>query len=310
MIAAGVILSAVGLALGGFKSVRFGSQGFYVSDDARGAWSAPETVSRRLDDFDTIDIDVAAYAITLREGDAYDIKLKNGPERETPYIHAEGGVLTVRENGDALRKRQKGLFASWLSILPFRVIYNDWDDAVIEITYPDGARFADVSIEAAAGDVDVLGLDAASLSVVCAAGNLEIEDSETDKLRVSLNAGKCKIENTRAGEADVEMDAGSLTAQDFDCGALRGSLRMGEVDMEGSLRGDVDISADMGNVSIRTDLPKSKYRVDLDVSLGSVTVDDRTVSGGNVGIGADRDASAPYSLRVRAAMGNVKIDFD
>ncbi|MDR2296576.1 MAG: DUF4097 domain-containing protein, partial [Clostridiales Family XIII bacterium] len=293
MIAAGVILSAVGLALGGFRSVHFGSQGFYVSDDARGAWSAPETVSRRLDDFDTIDIDVTAYAITLREGDAYGIKLKSGPERETPYIHAEDGVLTVRENGDALRQRQKGFFASRLPILPFQVIHNDWDGAVIEITYPDGARLADISVEAAAGDVNVLDLAAASLSVVCAAGNLEIENSEIDKLRVSLNAGKCEIKDTRAGDAEVEMDAGSLKAKDFDCGALRGSLRMGEVDVEGSLRGDVDISADMGDVSVRTDLPKSKYRLDLDVLLGNVTVDGRDFSGGNAGIDKGGDASAP-----------------
>ena len=306
MIAAGVILSVVGLALGGFKSVYFGSQGFYVAD-APGMWGAQEVVSQRLDKFAGINIDVKAYTVTLQKGDAYGIEVKNRSMREMPYIHVADGVLTVREKEDV--SRREGFFASWLSFLPLRVVHNDWEDALIEITYPSDARFDAVNIEAAAGNVDVVGLDAESLSVACAAGDLEIEHSKPGKLRVNLIAGRCEIENTRADDTTVELGAGSLSAENFECGGLRGDVRLGQVNVEGSLRGDVDISAGVGDVFIRTDLPKSEYRVDLDVALGNATVDGHTVSGGNAGIGGG-DASAPYSIHVEASMGEAEIDFD
>jgi hypothetical protein len=309
MIAAGVILAAVGLALGGFNSVRLGSQGFYV-DSEPGLWGAKESLSKRFDQFENIDIDVAAYTVRLRKGDAYGMELKSRRARETPYIHAADGILTVRESKEDMRRR-KGFLEGLLSVWPFGVVHSDWDDALIEITYPSGARFDAISIEAAAGNVDIVGLDADSLSVVCAAGNLEIENAKLGDLRVNLDLGECEIEDTRADGASVEMNAGSFSTKDFDCGPLRGDFHMGAADVEGTLRGDVDISADVGSVSVRTDLPKSEYRLDLDVSLGSVTVDGRTVSGRNlVDIAADADASASYDFRVRAAMGSVEIDFD
>ena len=76
MIAAGVILAAVGLALGGLNSVHFGAQGFYV-DSEPGFWGANESLSKRFDQFENIDIDVAAYTVRLRKGDAYGMELKS-----------------------------------------------------------------------------------------------------------------------------------------------------------------------------------------------------------------------------------------
>jgi hypothetical protein len=306
MIAAGMILSVVGLALGGFKSIRFGTQGFYVDGEA-GFWDAKGTVSRSLDRFESINIDVDAYTVTLRKGDAYGITLISGKGRETPYIHEADGILTVRESGES--KRQGGFFESWLSLLPLSIVHSDWADALIEITYPSGARFDEVNLEASAGSVDIVGLDAASLSVACAAGDLEIENAKLGDLSINLNAGMCEIEDTRADSAILKLDAGSFSAQDFECGPLRGDFRLGRVDVEGSLRGNVDISADVGDVSVRTDLPKSEYRLDLGMSLGNVTVDGHTVYEGDRGFSAG-DASAPYGLRVKAAMGNVRINFD
>jgi hypothetical protein len=307
MIAAGVILCAVGLAFGGLRSVHFGPRGFYIDGSTDG--SGDGDISRRVDDFDDVDIDVGAYAIVLREADAYGIEVRSLYTRETPEVRVEDGVLTVYGDRDASRRGWRGVF----DILPFAISgegFDDLDEApTIVISYPRGARFGDVNVKSAAAGVDIEDIRARVLSVDCTAGRLDIEDAEADALRVSLNAGACEIENARVGEAVFDLDAGSLSARDFDCGNLDGSFHLGGVDVRGSLRGDVNITADMGDVSIETDLPKKDYRVELDVGLGSATVDGREASG--VLAGAQYgDSDSAYTIRVKANMGSVEIDFD
>jgi hypothetical protein len=306
MIAAGVILSAVGFALGGFRSVHLGSRGFYVEERADGR-NASGGSPQKTTDFTGVHVDVRAYTVLLREGDAYGTAVQIGRARSAPEIRVEDGVLTVRESGKA-RGFWPVVLGGWLSSLRFGIANSDLDDAVIEITVPSDARMGDIRIEADAGSVEIDGLDTASLSVNCSAGNLKIEKSAMDELHVDLRAGNLEIEDARAGGAEVKLDAGSFVARDFDCGDLRGEFKMGEADVEGSLRGDVDITTDMGSVTLQTDLPKSEYLVDLRVSLGSATVDGRDVSG--AGVGASQGGGAmPYSIRVNASMGNVEVKF-
>jgi DUF4097 and DUF4098 domain-containing protein YvlB len=169
-----------------------------------------------------------------------------------------------------------------------------------------------VNVKSDAGSVEIEKLTAATVSVECMAGSLEIDEPTADDLRVKLNAGGCEIKDTTATVATVELDAGNFSARNFDCGALDGSFHLGDVNVEGSLRGDVNITADLGNVFLETDLPESKYRVDAEVALGSVTVGGREISGAQAHIGAGLGSadSAPYTIRVKAAMGNVEVDFE
>jgi hypothetical protein len=306
MIAAGVILSVVGLAFGGFRSVHFDSRGFYVEDWAGG--SDAKDISQRFDGFDDIDVDVGVYAIVMREADVYSVDVRRSLyARETPEVRVEDGVLTV--HGDAARRGWGGL----LRLLPFSVMgfgFDDLDDApTIVITYPRDAHFGAVNVKSAASSVDIENIEANSVSVDSGAGSLDIEEAEADALRVKLNAGTCEIENARVGEAIFNLDAGSLSARDFDCGNLDGTFNLGSVDVKGRLRGDVNITADMGDVSVETDLPKSEYRVELDVGLGSATVDGREASGILAGAQYGNSDSA-YSIRVKAKMGSVEIDFE
>ncbi|MDR2770954.1 MAG: DUF4097 domain-containing protein [Clostridiales Family XIII bacterium] len=308
MIAAGVILSAVGFALGGLRSVHFGSQGFYV-DGLPGDLGVSDDFLRDLDGFSDMDIRVGVYTVVLQKGDGYGLRVHGRRFGEAPVVRVEDGLLTLRAGEDSLRAGRSGFFENWLSVFPFGIAYSDWDDVVIEITYPSGARFGDVSIEDSVGSVEIAGLEAASLSVLCSAGSLDIENSALDALRVDLNLGECEIENVRAESAVVAMDAGNFSARDFDCGALNGDFSMGKAEVDGGLLGDVDISTDMGSVFLRTDRPKSEYSVDLNVSLGGATVDGRAVSGVNAGSAIGGADGAPYSIRVEADMGSVEIEF-
>jgi hypothetical protein len=319
MIAAGVILSVAGFAFGGFRSVQFGSGGLYI-EEGEGGWRGAGIISSRTFDdievngIDSIDIEVDMYSVTLREGDEdeYEIEVQNLYAREMPIGRVRDGVLTIRENRDATARAGEGdLFGNgvWRLLQHIRNA-NDVDDIPrIEITYPRGARFDSVSVDDAAGSVEIRGLSAASLSVDCAAGSLNIREAATDDLSVKMSMGECEIRDVRAGKAVVEMDAGSFFAREFDCGALDGTLRMGDIDVEGSLHGDVNISADAGSVSLRTDLPESEYSVDLNVEMGGVTVGKRDVSDG---ISANFQASpdtARYRIHIEANMGDVELDF-
>jgi hypothetical protein len=124
-----------------------------------------------------------------------------------------------------------------------------------------------------------------------------------------MAAGECRIEDTVAGSAVFHMDAGSLSARGFGCVGLTGDFRMGNVDVSGELRGDADISADMGSVRLDTILPESNYQVYLNVALGSASVGGRKISGGSIDSRFGGSDSAPYTIHVKAGMGNVEIDF-
>jgi hypothetical protein len=309
MIAAGMILSAIGLAFGGLNSINFGSRGFRISFET-GPGGAREDASQGLyERFTDIDVDVDAYFIELREDDAYSVTIRNAYARELPVFDIEDGVLSVR---DTARAREGGehwlLRGNWLWAL-----LNGHDDEgdipTLRITYPKEARLGDVNIEAAAGKAEISGLEAESLSVDCSAGSLEIDETDVRDLSVTMSAGECKIEDVRAESAVVGMNAGSFSAKGFDCGALTGNFNMGDADVKGRLRGDVDISADMGSVRLDTILPESNYQVYLNVALGSATVGGRKISGGGIDSRFGGSDSAPYTIRVKAGMGNVEIDF-
>jgi hypothetical protein len=312
MIAAGMILAVVGLAFGGLNSINFGSRGFRIGfEDEYGGFGARRNASHGFyERFTDIDVDVDAYFIELREDDVYSAGIRNDYARKTPVLDVKDGVLSVRETRSRENGANRLFHMNWLWTL-----LNGHDDEgdipTIRITYPKDARLSDVNIEAAAGKVEIDGLEAASLSVDCSAGSLEIDETDVRDLSVTMSAGECRIEDVRAEIAVFDMNAGSFSAKGFDCGALTGDFHMGDADVRGRLRGDVDISADMGNVSLETDLPKSDYIIDVNVSLGAVTVDGRNVSGFNAGIGqgSGRPDSANYKLRVSAGMGNVEIDF-
>ncbi|MDR1247228.1 MAG: DUF4097 family beta strand repeat-containing protein [Clostridiales Family XIII bacterium] len=311
MIAAGMILSVIGFAFGGLNSVSFGSRGFRVYfEDERGFPGALRDVSQGLyERFTSIDVDVDAYFIELREDDDYSVVIRNEYVRETLAFDIKDDVLTVR---DTARSRERGI-RRFLSVDWLRIFngYDEDDIPTIVITYPANARLSNVDIEAAAGKVEVDGLEAASLSVDCSAGSLEIDETSVQDLSVTMSAGECRIDDVRAESAVFDMDAGSFSAKGFDCGELTGDFRMGNVDVSGRLRGNVDISANMGSVSLKTDLPEWDYRVDLNVALGAVSVGGRSVSGLNAGMtqGSGRPDSENYTLRIRADMGNVDIAF-
>jgi hypothetical protein len=264
--------------------------------------------------FTGIDVDLDFFFVVLREGDAYNVEIRSEDARWMPQVRVRDGVLAVSDSfGEASERRGRRGFLSRLGLrgdLFLGIGDIDVDIPTLEISYPAGARFDEVRLQTAAGSTEIENMEAASLSVDCDAGNLEIEDTTVADLNISLNAGKCEISEVKAENASVTMNAGSFSAEDFDCGGLRGDFNMGGVKAEGRLRGDVNIVNDMGNVYLRTDLPASEYAVDLDVALGNATVDGRTLSGANIQNDLGRSDSATYRIRVKAAMGNVKIDFD
>jgi hypothetical protein len=312
MIVAGVILAIAGLAFGGFRSVHVGPGGFFTA--WRPGESEVENISESFDSFDGVEVDVEVCTVILREAEAYEVKVRNlyANTRERPEIRVVDGVLTVRGEDDDPEFGRRGFLSRMALFFPY-IGSDDWGEApTVEISYPRGARFGEVRVESEAGSVDIKNLEAASLSVESDAGSLKIEKAAVGELRVSLSAGECEIKNTSADSAAVAMEAGRFSARGFDCGALDGDFNMGEVDVEGSLRGEVDIRSTMGSVLLKTDLPESEYRVDLDVSLGSATVGGRVVSGGpisSISTGSDDPAAAPHKIYVNAAMGSVVINF-
>jgi hypothetical protein len=310
MVAAGVILAVVGVAFGGLNSVHFGPRGFYIGYDDLPDGRAD--FFRAFDAFDGIDVEADAYFITLREGDAYGVKVRNAwTNAGEPEIGVEDGVLRINADYGARRDRdaRRGArIVNWL-IKNFGGLGGPGEAPLIEITYPEDARLGGVVIDADAGNVTVSGLAAAALSVECDAGGLSIKETDARELRVDMNAGECRIDDTRAETAVVSMDAGSFSASGFDCGALTGNFNVGSVYVEGRLRGDVDISASMGDVRLKTDLPESDYDVDLDVSLGVASVNGREIGKADArGFGGP--GPAPYKLRVKTDMGGVDVEFD
>lgn len=163
-----------------------------------------------------IEIDVNAANISFKKGDTLSIE----SNLNKLSVTEKNGTLKVKE------KRLPGIF---------------YGSAVLTVTIPENSSFEKLSINSAAGVIEIDSLNITKKAVI---------DS---------------------GIAKISVNAGSYNDLDIDSG-------IGSLVFNGKVTGKCEINAGIGDSDITILGKKSDYSIDIDKGIGSITVDGEKIT--------------------------------
>ena len=193
-----------------------------------------ETIS--LDDFDTIDIDLAIGEVVIKEGSKFSLAM-DFPEKYMPEYSVSNGNLKITH-----RKAMNVGFSNMRN-----------DDYKVELEVPKGVDFDLVKVNCSLGDIRINGLSA-------------------DKFDIDESLGEIKLDYITAKDIEVCNSMGSVNIRDAEAASLNGDLSMGDLRVESSKIDNVDCNNSMGSVSFEGQCEW----LDIDNNMGDIRVDSKS----------------------------------
>ena len=286
----GLIIAFTGFMLGGYRPLYIGSEGihYYSGDEA----AEYESVDETYVSVSSIRVDTDEMQVVLEPGAGYTVKGKNPKLNGGLRAELADGLLTVSS------KNQK---SSWFNV---GYIFPA-DDVKVVITYPKGARFAEVDVKSDTGRITAKGLSADSLTLNNDTGPVFLEDAQAGALKASSDTGRVEMKRVAADSADIGVGTGSLHLSGFASNGLVAQNNTGSIDIEGTLHGKSQIKNDTGRISIKLSQPLSSFSYYLYADTGSVRV-----NGNKVGKGAGpwQGGSTGDSISAVTDTGSVRLD--
>ena len=160
------------------------------------------------------------------------------------------------------------------------------DGETVVIYVPEDTVFNKIEIESGAGTITSEAITVKELELQLGAGKTELNElTVTEKAEIKSGAGL------------IEINGGSINDLDIETG-------VGKAEIHSQLTGDCEMNIGIGSADIEIIGSKSDYKIKTSSGLGTVSVDDLTVSNNStIGDGTN-------NIRISGGIGSVKIDFD
>lgn len=146
------------------------------------------------------------------------------------------------------------------------------DDSDFFEWYCDGSTLTVQNIE---HGLSWIGSDAKKATLYIPAG------SSFDGVTIDVDAGSCAIEtDIRCNMMEVDVDAGSATLKNIETGWVNLDCDAGKITFEGCVSDNGEADVDAGSIDItllKADV--TDYNYDVNVSAGSLTINDKNISG-------------------------------
>ena len=216
------------------------------------------TQATMTEDIDVIDVNISSVSTTIIPEDRKDVKaIYNGKDK-----------LTVREHGDTIEVsvRHKGF--GWFDWSPFSQkkklkIYIPEDyHRNMRITLGSGnVNFSGQSKS------NPLKLD--ELKVDIGSGNMDLKNMMINKFEQNVASGNVDIKSLQTETGKFDVSSGSLDVKKY-TGAIQANVSSGEVDFQvDQLTDSIDIEVSSGDVKL--DLPNNAdFTLDGDVASGDI----------------------------------------
>lgn len=134
--------------------------------------------------------------------------------------------------------------------------------------------------------------------------SIQVPDQMLEEVDIENTAGTIRIQSIQAKELSVFVGAGEAVIQDFcaenvefDCGA-------GSIDASGDVQKAAEIDCGVGEVWMTIYGTDADYNYDVDCSVGTVTVNDNSVT-----TSAVEDDESKKCLEISCGIGKVTVDF-
>lgn len=232
----GVFYHVLGRIAG--NGFRIFTKGYYSSEQC--------DFSEQIDEFTSIQMDIAAAEVMIEKGDAFSIAYE-GIEDLKPQYSVDNKVLNVKSS-------TKGIHFTTSIVCK------------LTVTIPEGTKLNGVVFDIDAGNLEAYGLNADKLEIDVDAGNVEVYDAACDRVT-------------------IDVDAGNVIFKDGELGSVEASADMGNIEFKSCAFDILEAEADMGNVEVHSSQSLEDYSMNIDVDLGNVDVNGHDYSGGYTSAG-------------------------
>jgi len=323
-IAAGLLLSIIGISLGASRTLYLDTTGFYV--DSSGETKITET----LDEIKNIRIDAGSSDIEIVIGDTFGIDLY-GNNLEWLWSYENGSLVIWHDKGTRFQIMNINIFP------PYNNNY-------VRVYIPEDAVLDFVTVIAGSGDIKINGVTTDSITASTRTGEVKLNNIISEHIQVEMSSGNLVSENIntrsmvynnstgdgifktvnaetimiqgRSGdlrftdclfdEIGIINTTGSIHATNLT--SMRASInnRSGDIRLSGTFTGESIIQATTGDIVISTSLGREEYSYDISLRTGSITFDGERL----------RDQSAVTSgntaenhMKLTTTSGDIKVEF-
>lgn len=191
-------------------------------------------------------------------------------------IETDNSNIDCEQSNEELKINEKNY--NWFS-------YNNLEKKLI-LYIPEDLEFEKVKINAGAGKIN-------------------LDELNTQKLMFELGAGECEIQNLNVSkECEIEGGAGKVTVFSGTINDLDFDMGMGETNITANLVGKNEINAGVGELNIKLQGEKDSYKIQADKGIGSIKIDGKEVSNGDV------YGDGKNYIEVDGGLGSINIEFE
>ena len=221
-------------------------------------------------DIHSIEADMKVGTISLKEGDAFMVKVSYSHKQLKPEIRESDGKLLISQSE---KIRDKNLDKNV--------------KCEVEVTCPHGMSggksFSLLKLFSELGNVSVQGVSSELTDIDCAVGNLKVSDCSLGKTKLHAVIGNVSVENGTYSDLSVATETGNQIFSSPEFNTL-------------------DAKATLGNVRLVVMPPISAYSMDLSVELGMLKVGKEKQNKSYRTSGGDK------SMTVFTQTGNVTVE--
>lgn len=325
MVAAGLLIFAIGSGMGGFPQVRdwvengelswhfgYGTWGWGDSVKFNDRYPIYEgAVSRtKIEDaaqIERLNFDVGGSRVVIRtsEDGGYWFSSDNAKKYQC-YVDNGGLELRVKGGSWVRNHNDEHVITLWI---PKEVSYREIDleigGGILEVDMLAGT---DISIEIGAGSIEADTLTGDRISLELGAGEITVRSAEADQFSVEIGAGQAAITSLSSRTLAADVGAGQITLKESTVRDADISVSMGQIRYQGTIAGDLDADCSMGQINLELTGTMEDHNYEVNCSMGEVSLGGESVSG----VAGTRkiDFNAASDFDIDCSMGGISVTFD
>ncbi|WP_042351786.1 DUF4097 family beta strand repeat-containing protein [Bacillus massiliigorillae] len=308
MIVIGLILTAIGFALGAKFSIVTTNDGFKVID-----FKDMRVESKDLSPFTSISADFRDADVEIIPSNEYKIEIRSHKELKKEFTYKVTNNKLIIESKGSL-KSNFGLFNLSFGGIP---------QTTIKVYVPKNTSFDNIDIVNDFGDIHLDGINSNSLQIKTQDGDLLINNIRTNSFEIKNNFGDIDANSITAKELTIKMNDGDLefnsvkanstaitnrfgdiSLSDFTSEGLNIQSNDGDIEVQGLLLGTSEISSTFGDVDVQASNKESELSYTIKSSFGDIMVNNNEFESN-----ATHQVNSSHKLDIKAKDGDVSLQF-
>ena len=297
MFALGVVLAAVGFAMGGSSNGWVDRHGVHFGNPTQ---NTVELADRESEPFENIDVLMVAADVEFVTGSSYGYEF-TFTGTEEPTVEIKGGTLRVVEDDNNWRFN---IFGLW----------NVFDNqAKLTVYVPSDVTLNSVGISTASGDTVISGEEVSIKTLDCqsASGGITASNLNLEQLKIDVASGDVKLTSITAKDAKINMVSGSLYYDKATLDSLVLDMASGDATIKGTIANDLVLRMVSGDADFDLIGNEEDYSISINRISGDIRINGRVVDTGDLPGSTNLNSSTGGKGRIEidTTSGSVNINF-